>query len=85
MNYRLLILKKAQKELSKVTGRDYEQIKEAIFELANNPRPIGCRKLTGREGWRIRVGKNRIIYEIDDKEKAITILHIGHRKDIYRN
>jgi len=40
MNYQLLILKKAQKELSKVTGRDYEQIKEAIFELANNPRPI---------------------------------------------
>ena len=85
MNYRLLILKKAQKELSKVTGKNYEQIKEAILKLADDPRPKGSKKLTGREGWRIRVGKYRIIYEIDDKGKSIIILHIGHRKDVYRN
>jgi len=85
MNYRLFILKRAQKELSSISRKDYDQIKEAIFDLANNPRPSGCRKLTGREGWRIRVGKYRIIYEINDEDKAIIVLHIGHRKDIYRN
>ena len=66
-------------------GKNFERIKETIFELAKNPRPLGCKKLTGRDGWRIRVGKYRVIYEINDKEKTITILHIGHRKDIYRN
>ena len=85
MSYRLFILKRAQKELAKVIGKDFDRIKEIIFELANNPRPPECKKLTGRDGWRIRVGKYRIIYEIDDKEKVITILLIGHRKDIYRN
>jgi mRNA interferase RelE/StbE len=44
----------------------------------------GCLKLTGREGWRIRVGKYRVIYEIDDKERTITVLHVGLRRDVYR-
>ncbi len=85
MSYRIFILKKAQKELAKITGKDFDRIKEIILKLADNPRPQGCRKLIGREGWRIRSGNYRIIYEIDDKEKAVVILHIGHRKNIYKN
>lgn len=85
MSYRVFILKRAQKELAKIAGKDFERIKEAIFKLGDNPRPSGCRKLTGRDGWRIRVSNYRIIYEIDYKEEAITILNIGRRKDIYRN
>ena len=42
------------------------------------------RKLAGREGWRIRVGNYRVIYEIDDSARQVTILHVGHRKDVYR-
>ncbi|WP_288116040.1 type II toxin-antitoxin system RelE/ParE family toxin [Microcystis aeruginosa FBCC-A68] len=53
-------------------------------ELAENPRPSGCLKLTGREGWRVRIGVYRIIYGIDDSEKKVIVLDIGHRKDIYR-
>jgi len=83
VNYSLFILKRAQKELSKVEGKDYEKIKKAIIELAYNPRPNGCKKLTGREGWRIRVGNYRVIYEIDEIKRKITIFHIGHRKDVY--
>lgn len=49
-----------------------------------NPRPSGCLKLTGRNGWRIRGGDYRIIYEIDDKQEMVTVLHIGHRRDVYR-
>ena len=84
MSYRIFILRRAQKELSNITGEDYLRIKEAILSLSNNPRPKGCSKLTGRDGWRIRIGNYRVIYEINDREKSLTILHIGHRKDIYR-
>ena len=84
MKYSLFILRCAQKELSEVPLDLYKRIKKAIFNLAKEPRPAGCRKLTGREGWRIRVGDFRIIYEIDDKTKSLTIVHIGHRKDVYR-
>ena len=64
MNYRIFILRRAQKELSKVPDEDYHRIKESILKLSDNPRPKGCSKLIGREGWRIRVGNYRVIYEI---------------------
>jgi mRNA interferase RelE/StbE len=55
-----------------------------MYALRENPRPAKCLKLTGREGWRIRVRNYRVIYKIDDSEKLVTILHVGHRRDIYR-
>lgn len=84
MSYRIFILRRAQKELANLNRELYEQAKESIRQLAENPRPSGCKKLIGREGWRIRSGDYRIIYEINDKDQIITVLHIGHRRDIYR-
>ncbi|WP_254052960.1 type II toxin-antitoxin system RelE/ParE family toxin [Microcystis sp. MC19] len=62
----------------------YQKVRDGIRALADNPRPAGCLKLTGREGWRIRIGVYRVIYAIDDSAKKVIILDIGHRKDIYR-
>lgn len=85
MSYRVFILRRAQKELAKLPTDSYEGVKEAIQTLGENPRPAcGCTKLTGREGWRIRVGDYRVVYEIDDKGRTLTILHVGHRRDVYR-
>jgi mRNA interferase RelE/StbE len=84
MSYAISIQRRAQKELSQLPSGAYEQVREAIRSLAHNPRPMGCQKLTARAGWRIRVGDFRVIYEIDDKKETILVLHIGHRRDIYR-
>jgi len=84
MNYKIFILRRAQKELSRLADEHFHQIKEVIRGLAHNPRPPGCRKLTNRTGWRIKIGPYRIIYELDDTIGTITILNIGHRRDIYR-
>lgn len=84
MSYSISILRRAQKELEDLPGDAYERVKEGIRTLAEDPRPIGCLKLTNREGWRIRIGSYRVIYEIDDEQSTITILQIGHRRDIYR-
>ncbi|HEY0545172.1 MAG TPA: type II toxin-antitoxin system RelE/ParE family toxin [Pyrinomonadaceae bacterium] len=78
-NYTLLILRRAQKELARVPVNDYERVRDAMGALATVPRPTGCRKLVGREGWRIRIGDYRVIYEIDDKQKTVT----GNRRDVY--
>jgi len=83
MSYELLILRRAQKELADLPKADYERMRGAIAALAENPRPAGCKKLVGREGWRIRSGNYRAIYEIDDVQKKVTVLHIGNRRDIY--
>jgi mRNA interferase RelE/StbE len=51
--------------------------------LANDPRPPGCKKLKGRDGYRIRVGDYRIIYQIIDDVLVVNVVALGHRKDIY--
>ena len=83
-NYTIFILRRAQKELAQLPNDAFERVRDAIRDLSQNCRPDGYRKLTGRDGWRIRIGDYRIIYEIDDKQHIITILHIGNRQDIYR-
>ena len=84
MKYSISILRRAQKELADLSEKNYRRVKNAIVRLGDNPRPSGSKKLIAREGWRIRSGNFRIIYEIDDREQKILILHIGHRKDIYK-
>jgi mRNA interferase RelE/StbE len=59
------------------------QIIEALSLLEDNPRPSGCKKLKGREGYRIRTGVYRIIYDIFEQELLIDVIASGHRKEIY--
>jgi mRNA interferase RelE/StbE len=84
MSYSIQILRRAQKELAQLPKQEYERIKEAVQKLSQDPRPQGCKKLIGREGWRMRVGDYRVIYEIDDAQNNLTVLHIGHRRDVYK-
>lgn len=83
MRYQLTIRPKAAKELEKINEPYYSNIKAAIYLLADEPRPQGCKKLKGRDGFRIRVGDYRIIYAIYDKTLTIDVVALGHRKDIY--
>jgi mRNA interferase RelE/StbE len=52
--------------------------------LAENPRPPGAKKLTAREGYRVRVGDYRVLYKVDDEAKAIIIFRVLPRGDVYR-
>ena len=83
MNYSVDILRRAVKELAKLPSTEYRRLCQTIEKLASNPRPPGGKKLTARPGWRLRVGRYRVIYEINDREKKVVVLHVGHRKDIY--
>jgi mRNA interferase RelE/StbE len=84
MGYSISILRRAQKELAQLPSGPYELVRDAIRALSSNPRPAGCEKLVARPGWRLRIGEYRVIYEINDKSRAVEILHIGHRRDVYR-
>jgi len=83
MSYEVLILRRAQKELANLPKADYERVRDSVAALGENPRPAGCKKLVAREGWRIRSGDYRVIYEIDDAQQKVIVLHIGHRRDVY--
>jgi len=84
MKYRVTIKKSVIKSLEKVQEPFYSSIKAALYNLAENPRPSGCKKLQGREGYRIRVGDFRIIYQIFDEVLVVEVIHFGHRKDVYQ-
>ncbi len=83
MKYTILILPKAKKALEKIANPDYERIRNSVYSLADNPRPRGCKKLTNRQAWRIRIGNYRVIYEIDDENITVLVLRIRHRRDVY--
>lgn len=83
MLYSIYLKKSAIKALEKIDEPYYSNIKEAIYNLSNNPRPSGCKKLKGRDGYRVRVGDYRIIYDIFDSTLIIEVVNIGHRKNIY--
>ena len=84
MSYTVSVLRRAQRELGQLPAEAYPRVRDAIRALAQDPRPPGCRKLTAREGWRIRVDDYHVIYEIDDQQQVVTVLHVGHRRDVYR-
>jgi mRNA interferase RelE/StbE len=81
--YQLVIDRYAQKQLGKISPPHFNRIIKAINELSENPRPVGYRKLTGRPGYRIRIGDYRVIYNIEDKILTVFVIDIGHRKEIY--
>lgn len=81
--YKVQIERKAQKKLLKIPSPYYEPIRNAILNLAREPRPHGCKKLKGRDAFRIRIADYRIIYEIHDAIFLIQVINLGHRKDIY--
>lgn len=83
MAYLIQFSNQAYKELEKINEPFYTNIKNAIINLTQNPRPQGCKKLRGRAGYRIRVGNYRVIYDIFDNELIIDIITLGHRKDVY--
>jgi mRNA interferase RelE/StbE len=83
--YEVLIKPSARKELEAIgLKKDRQRIVVAILELANDPRPSGCRKLSGRDKYRIRCGAYRVVYSVEDVVLVVTIVKVGHRSDVYR-
>lgn len=82
--YKVHFRESVEKDLSTIPKRDLKRILQRIKMLEDNPRPSGCEKLTGQERYRVRQGKYRIVYSIQDYELTVWIVKVGHRKDIYR-
>jgi len=83
--YELLIKPSAVKELERIDGQEHRQrVVRRIQALADDPRPAGCRELTGRERYRVRPGACRIVYAIDDDQRTVLVVKVGRRKDVYR-
>ena len=83
-SYSLEIKKSAAKELGELPSKDCARVVAKIQALATDPRPPGAEKLTADDKYRLRQGVYRILYEIDDQARRITIVKIAHRREAYR-
>ena len=83
MNYEIKIKRSAQKSLAKIPNTQQENIINSIRNLSKNPRPEGCKKLSGRNAWRIRIAQYRVIYEIYKDKLQIIVITIEQRGGVY--
>ena len=82
--YNIFFKKSVWKDFESIPKNDLKKIMKVIESLGKDPRPSGCRKLSGQERYRLRQGRYRIIYSIQDDELTVWIVKVGHRKDVYR-
>lgn len=83
-NYKIEIKKSASKEIAALPKSILVRVVELIGGLSENPRPGGCKKLSGDEKYRIRVGDYRILYAIEEEIITVYVVKVGHRRDVYR-
>ena len=82
--YNIFFKKSVHKDFQSIPKKDLRRILNRIADLAEDPRPSGCEKLTGYERYRLRQGRYRIVYSIQDDELTVWVVKVAHRKDVYR-
>ena len=82
--YKISFKKSVWKDFEAIPNKDLKRILKRIESLGENPRLPGCKKLTGQERYRVRQGRYRILYSIQDEELSVWIVKVGHRKNVYR-
>ena len=82
--YAILLERSAERDLRRLSAEIHERVIAAIRGLAANPRPPGCRKLTGSQNdWRIRIGDYRVVYEIANDIRVVRVNRVRHRREVY--
>jgi len=82
--YKVYFKESVEKDFSVIPKNDLKKILTRIEMLAENPRPSGCEKLTGQGRCRVRQGRYRIVYSVQDVVLTVWIVKVSHRKDVYR-
>ncbi len=81
MAYRVEVHRAAQKQILAFPKESQVEIVLAVDLLEEDPRPSGCKKLRGTDLWRVRAGRYRIIYFLDDREQAVIVAKVAMRQE----
>jgi mRNA interferase RelE/StbE len=82
-NYKLVVKRSVADDLRPIPNKDVMRLLQCIETLRETPRPMGSEKLSGQERYRIQLGVYRIIYEVTDEQLIVTVVKVGHRKQVY--
>lgn len=84
-SYQIEFRGSAERELHRIDPQMVPRIMVAIRKLAEEPRPLGTRKLAGsKQAYRIRIGDYRVVYSVHDPDKTVSIDRVRHRREAYR-
>lgn len=89
MPYSIELTPAAERALLKLATKDRAlmlRMDRALLSLADDPTPPNSKHLVGEVAnlYRLRVGDYRIIYQVDGGKLVVLVVHVGHRKDVYR-
>lgn len=82
--YKVFFKRSVEKDLARIPPTDLKRILRRIKALEEDPRPPNCEKLTDQERYRLRQGRYRILYSVQDDDRTVWIVKVGHRRDVYR-
>lgn len=83
--YSLRFKSSVDKDLRRLPAKSRSRCLERIAQLRLTPRPAGARQVVGGERtYRLRVGVNRVVYQVDDTARVVTVVYVRHRRDAYR-
>jgi mRNA interferase RelE/StbE len=82
--YELRFKNSVAKDLRALPRSDVAKVLERIDALRDDPRPPGSERLSAQERYRVRQGSYRILYEIEDQQVVVTVVKVGHRREVYR-
>jgi len=83
-SYSIVFKQSVVKDFRRIPNKDIQCILKRIDSLGDDPRPVGAEKLSSDEKYRIRQGNYRILYTIEDEIVTVTVVKVGHRRDVYR-
>jgi mRNA interferase RelE/StbE len=83
--YRIEVSATAERQIRKLPRTDQIRVLRTIATLSTDPRPPGCRKLSGHDDlFRVRTGRYRVLYSVEGRRLVVIVLKVGDRKDVYR-
>lgn len=83
-SYEVVLKRSAERELRALPRRDLKRVTQRIAALASDPRPPGNEKLSGEQRYRVRQGVYRFVYSVDDAQRRVEVVKVGHRREVYR-
>jgi len=85
MSYQVNLPKIVQKQLNALPQEIKQRILKSLVQLQEEPRPVNSLQMKGGQGFRLRIGDYRVLYDIDDSKQILNLRRIGHRREIYQN
>jgi len=82
--YSIFFKESVHKDFEGIPKKYLRKILRRIKALEVDPRPHGCEKPTGQDRYRLRQGRYRILYAVEEDNRTVTVVKVGHRKDVYR-